>query len=164
MLNRRTQIRYRDFICKGDDHHAYRGVVALETSDDGGLIERSASFGTGREWSGLPICPICNALAEERATYDPSMAAIPEAERFQAWLSPDGKRVAVPGKRNAQMPERYLVAGYRTIEAQSMRDFDRIEHIRAEQTGNDVVSEMNYSAEERKWHDDAPYDPDSMTT
>jgi hypothetical protein len=162
--SRRTQIQFRTLICKSSDHHKFRAAVRLQTSDDGSSIERSAEFRAGRSpWSPLPICPSCSSLAEEDSTYDPLSASVPESERFLAWLSPDGQRVAVPGKRGAMMPERYRASGYRAIEASSIRDFDRIERIREAQTGNETSSEMNFSAETRRWRMDKPYDPDSMT-
>lgn len=138
----------------------------LRAADDGQTVERTAQFRNrqhGNDWSPLPICPDCGSIAEERSTYDPSLAAIPAAERTLVWLSPDGQRVAVPGNRDAIMPSRYVVAGYRPLEAHSMRDIDRIEQIRAAQTGNDVFSELNFDAERRSWHAERDYDPDSMT-
>lgn len=164
---RRTRIRHRDFVCNGADHHVFRAAVKTEIADDGQSVELSAQFqpfGTDH-WSALPVCPfICGHLAEERETYDPSLAAVAESERIEAWLSPDGQRVAIPGKRGARMPERYVTSGYRRVEASSMRDVDRLQAVRARQTDNEVVNEMNWSAETRRWHDEAPYDPDSMTS
>lgn len=183
--SRRTRIQHRDFICKGEAHHAFRAAVRLQVADDGTTVESGAQFKpfssgiavketfpagatlvTGAllpGWTGLPICPTCDSIAEERETYDSSLATVPSTERFTAWLSPDGQRVAVPGRRDALMPSRYVAAGYRPIEAHSMRDLDRIEQVRAAQTGNEVFSEMNFSESTRVWHDERDYDPDSMT-
>lgn len=166
---RRTSIRHRDFACKGDAHHEFRAAVKLEVTGDGSgeAAERTAEFmpfGGARSWQRIPICPACHAIAEERSTYDPRLAAVPAGERVKVWLSPDGRRVAVPGSRDAAMRDRYVVAGYREVEAHSMRDIDRIERIRAEQTGNQVVSEMQLSPEQRKWNEDVAYVPDSMTS
>lgn len=166
-MNSRTRVQFRDMICKGVDHHHLRAMLRLRTTDDGKDIERSAEFWFAAApllWQSLPICPMCGAIAEEAATYDPSTAAIPESERMEVWISPDGKTVAVPGVKGKVMPDRYAVRGYRKLEAHSMRDIDRIESIRAAQTGNEVFSELNFDAERRKWHEDAPYDADSMTS
>lgn len=162
----RTTVQYRDFICKGESHHRFRSAVRLQVADDGNAIERSAQFmPLGADgWSALPLCISCDGIAEERETYDPSLAAVPEKERFEAWLSPDGQRLAVPGKRGAVMPDRYVAAGYRRVEAHSMRDQDRLDAIRARQTGNEVYSEMNFSHESRRWHEEAPYDSEDMTS
>lgn len=171
---RRTRIEHQDFICKGDEHHRFRAAVKMSTSDNGDAIERSAEFmvttaDKASRWYGwltIPMCPVlgCDSIAEESATYDPALATVPAAERMQVWLSPDGRRVSVPGKRDAVMPSRYLAAGYRTIEAHSMRDIDRIEAIRAEQTGNEVFSELNFDESRRRWHQEADYDPEDMSS
>lgn len=168
-MSTHTRIQHRDFICKGEEHHRLRMAVRLRVTDDGNVIERSAEFSIrgnrvalGISWTALPFCPNCGAIAEESTTYDPSLSSIPAAERMQVWLSPDGQRVAVPGKRDAIMPSRYLVAGYRTLEAHSLRDIDRIEQIRAAQTGNEVASEMNFSEETRRWNAERPYDEDGL--
>lgn len=163
----RATIRHRDFICSSPSHHPFRAAVKTELTDDGSLVDLTTQyqpFGTDH-WSALPLCPApgCGALAEERDSYDPTRAAIPESERVQVWLSADGQRVAVPGRRGAPMPDRYRAAGYQMIEASSMRDIDRIAAIRARQTDNEVTSEMEYAPETRRWHDEKPYDPESMT-
>lgn len=165
-MTRRTRIQHRDFTCKGESHHQFRAAVRIQISDDGALIERTAEFRPigDTAWLNLPLCLECGELAEESSTYDPRAASIPESERMEVWLSPDGQRVAVPGKRDAQMPDRYAVSGYRRIDAHSIRDIDRIESIRARQTGNEITSEMQMSAETRRWNEQAPYDPDSMTS
>lgn len=177
MTTRRTRIEHRDFICKSDEHHRFRVSVRLQTADDGQTIEHSADFRPVQRSSAstrysahidrrsrLPLCPECGSIAEESTTYDPSLATVPAAERMQVWLSPDGRRVSIPGKRDAIMPSRYVASGYRLIEAHSMRDLDRIEAIRAEQTGNEVFSEMQFDRERRQLHEESEVDPDDMTS
>lgn len=166
---RRTTVQTRDYICKGSDHHRYRGFARLQVTDAGQVSERLAEFrplGTpSAVWSRLPICPSCSAIAEESATYDPATATVPSSERFVAWLSPDGQRLAVPGRSDATMPDRYRVSGYRPVEAHSVRDFDRLSDIRAAQTGNEIIPEVVcFDEESRRWHDEADYDPDDMTS
>ena len=167
-MNRRTRLEHRDFACKGPIHHHFRSAVRLQISDSGSAIERSAEFRPVLQslspWSVLPICPFCSSIAEELETYDPNASTIPSGQRMQVWLSPDGSAVAIPGARDRVMPDRYAVRGYRTVELHSMRDIDRIESIRARQTGNEITHEMQFSPERRKWHEEADYDPDSMTS
>lgn len=169
----RVRIVHRDFICKGAEHHKFRAAVKVGVVDDGTEVERSAEFLVIRNsaapfqantaWIGLPVCLECGAIAEEASTYNPDTAQVPESERTVAFLSADGTQIAIPGKRDAPMAERYAVAGYRRIEAHSMRDIDRMQAIRERQTGNTVDNEMNYEPESRKWHDEAPYDSEDMS-
>lgn len=164
-MNRRTRIEHRDFICKGEQHHSFRAAVRLQLSDDGTTIEQTAEFMVVSDtaWLDLPLCLECGDIAEESSTYDPRAAAIPASERMQVWLSPDGQRVAIPGRRDALMPDRYAAAGYRPLEAHSIRDIDRIEQVRSRQTGNSVMSEMQLDEPRRRWNSEKPYDPDSMS-
>jgi hypothetical protein len=166
----RTRVEHRAFICKGDGHHHFSTAVKLSTKDDGTKLERTAVFllasadGRPASWQPLPLCPTCEALSEEESTYNPGMATVPESERFVAFLSPDGKRLAVPGDASKPMREQLHAWGYRKVTAHSMRDMDRLATIREGQTGNTVDPEMNYEPETRQWREDAPYDPDDMTS
>lgn len=168
LVPRRTRIRIADFTCFAEDRHEFLLVVRIATSDDGSTAApkhsaeyMNASTG-GVGWQPSPICPACGAPAEESGgLLNRSFVSAPAAERLQVWLSPDGQRVAIPGRRDATMPERYKAAGYRTVEAASTRDLARIEEIRGQQVGGVAENEMNFDPETRAWHDDdMSYDED----
>ena len=162
----RSRITVREFLCSGDAHHRIRFSVR-STREIAATEDSSRHAGAtyqplgSSRWSATPVCPECSALAFELRFYDPSLAQIPASERTTFWLSADGQRLAVPGRNDALMPERYVAAGYRKVEAASLRDLERFSEIRAAQTGNTVYSEMNYSAAEREWHDSAELETDS---
>lgn len=163
---RRSRIVVRELLCSSASHHKFRASVRssreIGASEDSSRVIGAEFQPLGQaQWSATALCPECSALAYELRFYDPSLATIPENERAAFWLSPDGQRLAVPGRSDAPMPERYVAAGYVRVEAQSMRDLEKFGEIRAAQTGNTVYSEMNYSAEEREWRQHAELDTDS---
>lgn len=149
-----THISLRTFICRGPSSHRFSALVRSSTElRMGETIPRTASFqpiGTS-VWLPAPICqsPHCGFLSVQQELYDPKAAAIPEQDRFVAWLSPDGTKIRVPGRNDASMAPRYVRAGYTRVVGSSLQDLDRFDSIRAAETGNDVSNEMNYSEPER---------------
>lgn len=152
---RSTHISVRSFICRGPLAHPFTCLVrsSVELRLGERIPFRAAYQHLGRSsWLPMPICPIihCGFLGEQTELYDPLSASIPEKDRFVAWLSPDGSKLAVPAHNSADMPPRYVRAGYTKVVGHSLHDLDRFDAIRALQTGNDVASEMNYSEPERR--------------
>lgn len=152
----RTHIAYRDFICPAQ--HAFKCAVATRFIDADHCEIYYQPLGIYAELP-IPKCPApgCTLIGEESAQAARSMAQVPAEERFQAWLSPDGSKVAVPMYRGREMPMRYKNAGYITVEAANIRDLDRLDRIRSAQTGNDAYNEMNYSPAQRREHEEADY-------
>lgn len=153
---RTSFVSVRQFICRGPSPHRFTALVRtssallsgerLPTSSSYQPLGRPASI-----WQPLPICPTpsCGFLAEQLEFYSPITSAIPESERFVAFISPDGTRICPPGRNDAPMPPRYVRAGYTRFVASSIHDLDRVEQLRSAMTGNDVMSEMHYSEAER---------------
>lgn len=166
----RTRITHRDYRCRGPLSHAHRFRITHRTNGDATTSSFYEALQPGRVHIPrsplplpIPLCPLCDFLCDDAAEFT-GFVAVPESERFSAWLSPDGERLSVPGNRDASMPKRYVSAGYMRVEARGTRDLDRLDAIRARQTGNDAYNEMNYNPTERQWREDAPYDPDDMTS
>jgi hypothetical protein len=173
IMEQRTHIRITTFSC--DCGRQYRQAVKLVARTGTTNYEEfyrtmePCAHNPHNRWLPIPKCPAPNCLlAGTEITNQSSLSArefaqVPEHERMQVWLSPDGERVPVPGYRGAKMPERYRRAGYITFEAASLRDLDRIERIRAAQTGNAVYSEVgSFDGASRHAREQANY-TDDMT-
>ncbi len=141
----RTRIQYLQFIC-GAGHQFSMPCKQRVRVDKPDEVEQVYQRGEGN-WLPVPKCPVDDCPLIGEPIPDPastrSFAQVPESERFQAWLSPDGERVAVPGYRGAKMPERYRRAGYMTVEASNLTQLQRLEQVRAAQTGNSAYHEMS---------------------
>lgn len=155
----RTRIRYVDYTCPAG--HQFKCVVASRIIDADHYEEFYQPVGLYVELP-VPKCPAqdCNFIGETDAAAARAFMVVPAEERFEAWLSPDGEKLAVPPIKGRDMPERYRRAGYIKVEAMNMRDQDRFDRIRARQTGNDVWSEMNYSPASRNEHEQLDYNED----
>lgn len=155
-IARRTRVAIREFICQTGGHKLKFVVRAQEEISSSGRVPKSAEFKSlesriGRtDWFPIPVCH-CGSICDELEFYNPGLLSVPASERAMFWLSPDGQRLAVPGKNTASMPERYRRAGYVEVHAASFQDLDRFDSIRARQTGNDVANEMNYDKSTREF-------------
>lgn len=156
-------ISIREFRCP--DGHTFTQTCRLVRRSGTDEYEEFYRSINSTLWLPVPKCPIadCALAGDELADVANArtFAQVPESERLYCWLSTDGERVPIPGYRGAKMPERYKRAGYIAFEASSLRDLDRIERIRARQTGNEVYSEVgNFSAASRKARQRAEYTDD----
>lgn len=149
----RVKTLIREFRCHSTQAHIFKCLVRTRQITDPFSEEISYQLLGTAAYAPIPICPQCGHSADRLEFYDPQLAAVPESDRFVAWLSPDGKQLSVPGNNSAAMPERYKLAGYIRVEAHSIRDIDRLDSIRARQTGNTVANEINYDPESRKHRD-----------
>lgn len=144
----RTRIEFRQFRCPaGHEFRAACKAVLRTGTDEFELFYRTVTDSGVVHWLPVPKCPqsSCTLLGDPVSDPTSSVAVfvqIPETERFYAWLSPDGERVSVPGYRGAEMPERYRRAGYMVVEASNLAQLDRLEQVRAQQTGNSAYHEM----------------------
>lgn len=156
----RTRIQFRQFRClAGHEFRAACKSVRKASSEKyeefyraehtmGVLVNVVVAPFTN--WLPVPKCPYFGCTFVGDPLTDPTLstsrefAQIPEAERFYAWLSPDGARIAPPGYRGAPMPDRYKRAGYMVVEASNLAQMDRLEAVRSAQTGNMVYHEMGH--------------------
>lgn len=160
----RTRIQFRQFRCPAG--HEFRAAcrsvrkASSEEYEEFYRTNRQYDYVHGKEvrpdgppdhkWLPVPKCPqegcplIGDPLTDPTTSTFREFAQIPEAERFYAWLSPDGTRVAPPGYRGAPMPERYKRAGYMVVEASNLAQLDRLEAVRSAQTGNMAYNEMGH--------------------
>jgi hypothetical protein len=155
----------RTFMCPKMGHKFQALVRRREHSATGELVSQFQPINrAGGGWFAMPVCHEHHVSGIEEQFYDPAMQVVPEKERFVAWLSPDGERLAVPGAADARMPDRYRLAGYQRVEGFSMMDLDRFDKIRARQTGNIVHNEMNYGSIERRHRelDEPDFDSDDI--
>lgn len=161
-MERHTSIRIAQFQCQCG--HAYRLAIKLVRRRDSDEYEEFYRALNSDHWLPVPKCPAPDCLLAGDELSDAlstrEFIQVPESERLYVWLSPDGQRVPVPGYRGAKMPERYRRAGYTPFEASNLRDLDRIDRIRAAQTGNTVYNEMNFSAGTRAARQRAEYSDD----
>jgi hypothetical protein len=158
-MSRQTRIRYTDFICPAG--HSFRAAESISYRAESHL-ELLYRTDAGPQWLPIPKCPTagCPLVGEERSTVLRSgFAQVPESERFECWVGPAGE-VSVPGAKGKPMPERYRRAGYTLVEAHSVRDIDKLDRMRARQTGNDAYHEMNYGPAARREREQADYNDD----
>lgn len=173
----RTRIEFRQFKC-ADGHEfraACKSVLIVGTDQYEEFYKAVHTNGVlvnvvpvAFHWLPVPKCPYegCQLIGDllTDPTASRSAAQVPESERFYAWLSPDGERVAVPGYRGAKMPERYRRAGYMVVEAANLPQLQRLEQVRARQTGNSTYHEMSsFDAATRAARERAEYS-DDMTS
>jgi hypothetical protein len=156
----RSVIVCREFVCPTLGHKFSALVRRRKHSVTGEMVQQFQPL-SSPGWLALPVCIEHQSVGEPVETYNPSLQTVPERERFVAWLSPDGERLAVPGVSDAAMPARYRQAGYQRVEGYSVRDLDKFDQIRARQTGNIVHNEMNYDAATRRHRTEAEPDMDS---
>jgi hypothetical protein len=166
-MEQRTHIEVQEFRCRnGHVWRAAHRVIRYPNQSDEEYYSTFRAVGTSH-WLPLPKCPIigCTLSGAHATALDHyEFAQVPESERLQVWLSPDGARVSVPGYRGAQMPERYRRAGYVTFDANSLADFDRLDRARARQTGNEVYNEVtSYDRAARRTRQQAEYSEELTT-
>lgn len=160
-MSARSQIKYQSFRCP-DGHEFRLLVISRREADDQFELWYQLA---GDHLLPVPKCPVenCLLIGDELGEGARSYAQVPESERFEAWLSPDGQLLSVPGEKGKPMPERYRRAGYQRVQASNIRDLDRFDRIRARQTGNDAYNEMNYNPAQRREREEAEYS-DDMTS
>jgi hypothetical protein len=167
-MEQRTHIEFRPFRCPAGHEFAATCKRITRADLEPDVLYRSAGLSA---WLPVPKCPRAGCgfsgepVRDPRSSRAPHAAMqVPESERLQVWLSPDGARVSVPGYRGAQMPERYRRAGYVTFDAYSLADFDRLDRARARQTGNEVYNEVtSYDRAARRTRQQAEYSEELTT-
>jgi hypothetical protein len=167
---RRSRVQFVTMICSGQPAHSHRFKRLLQSglTDDGSF--GSVYYQTAPDqWSPFVICPSadCNSFMDEER-YASTSAQVRESDRYVAFISADGKRIAPPGLKDGpgfeQCRARRLALGYRMVEAKNFRDLDKFDAIRAEQTGNHVYHEMNFDPATRQFReDDESYDDTDMS-
>lgn len=163
-----ARIMFVNMVCSGPSHHPRRlkKRVIFGSADDGSF--GSAYYLVAPDiWSPAPVCDKCDSFLDEERFLSTSVQ-VRESDRAVFFVSSDGQRVAVPGVRDGRGFEeskaRRLSQGYTVVEPKTMRDIDRLDRIRAAQTGNDAYNEMNYNAGTREVRQSSDeYDDTDMT-
>lgn len=111
-------------------------------------------------------CPSCGDVIEAKPFRLKPVrnAVVPEKDRMVVYMHPKEERVYVPGVSpivsGRPMPDHLARAGYNEFHVDTIQDMDKVDRVRAHQTGHETFNEMNFDPVNRDIRRNTPESDD----